>query len=158
MIDDALTTVARYEWRMDALLARCRLESAGIQTYLADECTLSIYWDYAKFLGGMRLQVGAEDAEDARAVLEEPPQPAEEPILTENEAKTDRLLRAAVFGAISSPVLIFALWLLLDAVFLGGPWTKKERRQIIVASALIVPLALLPVAGAFLRMRPLFPY
>lgn len=38
--------------------------------------------DLALGLGGIRLQVSPDDVEDARAVLQEEPQPSEEPILT----------------------------------------------------------------------------
>ncbi len=146
-MDDALLTVARYEWRMDALLGRCRLESCGIRTHLADQWTTSICWHYTKALGGIRLQVNSEDAEDAVAVLQEPPQEVEEPVATKGELQADRLLRAAVFGTVAFPVMIYALWLLLNAVFLGGPWIKRERRQIFKAAGIVVPLALILVAA-----------
>ncbi|HUP05162.1 MAG TPA: hypothetical protein VMU19_14295 [Bryobacteraceae bacterium] len=141
MTDAAVVTVARYEWRMDAILARCRLESCGIQANLADDCMSGIYWHYAKVLGGFRLQVASGDADDARAILAEPPQPGGDPILTESEQKTDRLLRAAALGVLSLPVMLYALWLLLNVVLLDGPWNQRERRQIIAASVFIVPAA-----------------
>ena len=41
---------------------------------------------------------------------------------------------------------LYAFWLLLKVVFLGGPLGRKERRQAIAAAVLTVPTVLIPAA------------
>jgi hypothetical protein len=155
-MEESLVTVARFEWRMEAVLARCRLESCGIETFLPDEFATSVYWDYAKALGGIRVQVDSRDAGDARAILEEDPRDAGEPIMTESEERADRVLRAAVFGAVAFPLAYYACWLLLNALLAGGPLGLRERRQVILAAVLNLPFVLLSAwFGAIPALRRL---
>jgi len=97
--DGSPVTVASFEWLAEANLARCRLDASGIACHLTNLYMSSMYWHYVKALGGIRLQVAAEDAEDARVILNELPQEPDEPILAAGEKNSDRVLRAAVFGA-----------------------------------------------------------
>lgn len=132
-----LITLARFDWLAQAEMARCRLEACGIETFLPDEFTSSIYWHYARGLGGIRLQVGAEDAEDARAILDEEPIPQEEPVLSSREQRTDRAVRAAVFGILMEPFEFYALWLLLAVFRWKETLSARERRNIKSALVLI---------------------
>lgn len=104
---------------------------------LQDEYTISLYWHYAKALGGIRLQVSAEDVEDARAVLNEDAQSDVEAIPPSHERATERALRASVFGILLSPLELYALWLLLPVFGWSGRMSARERRNIVLAAVLI---------------------
>jgi Putative prokaryotic signal transducing protein len=64
-----LVTVREFGDMSEALLAQGCLNSAGIETFLADENIARLEWRVSR---GTRLQVNAEDAEAARALLEQP--------------------------------------------------------------------------------------
>ena len=66
---DELVTIARFTLAAEADLVVGRLESAGIDCVLQDEHVSTIYTFGLAAMGGMRLQVRAEDEEDARAIL-----------------------------------------------------------------------------------------
>ena len=62
----AVVTIRRFGAMSEAILAQGCLESAGIETYLADSNMGRIEWPVTR---GMRLQVKSEDAEEALALL-----------------------------------------------------------------------------------------
>ncbi len=62
-----LVTIRRFGNMSEALLAQGRLDSAGVESFLADENISRLEWPISR---GMRLQVKAEDAETATALLE----------------------------------------------------------------------------------------
>ena len=62
---DEVVTVAHFTEPLEAEMARGRLESAGIQVFLAGENARIM----EPGLGPLLLQVPAKDAEDARAIL-----------------------------------------------------------------------------------------
>lgn len=64
-------TVATFIWHVDALLAKSRLDSAGIENRLADE-HLSRIAPLAVAVGGIKLQVSPEDEDAAQQVLNRP--------------------------------------------------------------------------------------
>ena len=66
---DALVTIDRFLFVADAELARGTLEAAGIDAVLADENTVRMSWGDAQAHGGVRLQVRAEDVEEAEEIL-----------------------------------------------------------------------------------------
>jgi hypothetical protein len=68
---DELVTVRSYFNQTDAYLARSRLESAGIPTFLADENMVNTNWFYSIAMGGIRLQVRAEDVGAALEILDD---------------------------------------------------------------------------------------
>src|SRR5262245_9680830 len=73
-------TVATFGDLVEANLARNRLETGGVQAVLADVETVAMIWSLDNAVGGIKLQVRAADAEQARAILAEPPgQQAEAP-------------------------------------------------------------------------------
>ncbi len=63
--EEQVVTVASYSEPLEADMARLRLQSAGIEVFLAGENARIL----EPGLAPLRLQVAAEDAEDARAVL-----------------------------------------------------------------------------------------
>jgi hypothetical protein len=67
-----LITIERYQDTLEADLARTRLESAGITSFLAGENTALLY---GTGLGGLQLQVSAKDEADARSILNDPGPP-----------------------------------------------------------------------------------
>jgi Putative prokaryotic signal transducing protein len=67
-----LITVERFRDLPEALLAKGKLESAGIPCFLADTELVRTDWLLSNLIGNMRLQVRAEDAEEAVALLHEP--------------------------------------------------------------------------------------
>ena len=66
---EAMVTVERYTDMLQAELAKGRLESAGIDCFLAGENAGLLY---GNGLDSVQLQVAAIDEEDARAVLNDP--------------------------------------------------------------------------------------
>ncbi len=66
---DDLVTIARYGNPMEANLAQSKLESEGIEAYVADEQIVSIYSANMVF-GGVRLQVKKSVADVALQILE----------------------------------------------------------------------------------------
>ena len=71
-------TVEKFRDLSEALFAKGVLEAAGIECYLADDNMARMNWFYANALGGIRLQVRPEQAEQAAAVLEQQPPPTME--------------------------------------------------------------------------------
>jgi hypothetical protein len=64
-----LVTLTRYRDLSEAIVARCMLESAGVPAWLRDENLGRLDWQLSNFIGGLRLQVEAADAEQALALL-----------------------------------------------------------------------------------------
>lgn len=69
-----IVTVARFTEPLEAEMARLRLQSAGIETFLSGENGAIL----EPGLGPLQLQVKAEDEDDARAILADPGADAEE--------------------------------------------------------------------------------
>ena len=63
-----VVTVARFNEPLEAEMARLRLQSAGIETFLSGENAGIM----EPGLGPLQLQVNADDETDARAVLADP--------------------------------------------------------------------------------------
>ena len=63
--------IRRYrDWPI-AALAQSALESAGIESFLADENLVRLHWLYSNLVGGVKLFVRPEDAEEANRVLDD---------------------------------------------------------------------------------------
>ncbi len=65
-------TVRRYRDLTEAIVARSVLESAGIPAYLRDENLVRMDWLRSNFIGGMRLQVDADNGQAAAHLLAQP--------------------------------------------------------------------------------------
>lgn len=63
-----VVTIANFTEPLEAEMARLRLQSAGIETFLSGENAAIIQ----PGLGPLQLQVSAEDEADARAILDDP--------------------------------------------------------------------------------------
>jgi len=80
-MSDSLVTVYRALNPADAQLIRSRLDAAGIAAEVAHELSSLSMEGYALAAGGIRVQVRAEDAAEARALIESadaPEQPSDE--------------------------------------------------------------------------------
>jgi len=67
-----LVTLRQFRDLPEALLAKGALESAGIETFLADENIVRMDWFISNFVGGIKLQVHPEDEGEALRVLNQP--------------------------------------------------------------------------------------
>jgi hypothetical protein len=67
-----LVTIRQFRDLPEALLAKGSLESSGIECFLADENIVRLDWFISNFIGGIKLRVKAQDAANARKILEEP--------------------------------------------------------------------------------------
>lgn len=68
---DDWVTVATFHNEPEFLLARTRLESAGIECFAKDEHMLRMAGWHSHILGGIRLQVLQSEAASALAILHE---------------------------------------------------------------------------------------
>jgi len=75
-------TVARFNEPLEADMARLRLQSAGIETFLSGENGGML----EPGLGPLQLQVAAEDEKDARAILADPGASAEDMLQSDADA------------------------------------------------------------------------
>lgn len=67
-----METIRSFPDVMQAWLAKCGLESAGIECRLIDDNMVRLDWGASIVLGGVKLQVKPEDAETALAFLDQP--------------------------------------------------------------------------------------
>jgi hypothetical protein len=67
-----LVTIRQFRDLPEALLAKGSLESAGIECFLADENLVRLDWFISNFIGGIKLRVRPQDAENAQKILDEP--------------------------------------------------------------------------------------
>lgn len=67
-----LVVIRRFRDLPDALLFRSILDSAAIDSFLADEHTIRMNWPWSNALGGIKLCVRASDVEDALGLLAQP--------------------------------------------------------------------------------------
>ncbi|MGA7219761.1 MAG: DUF2007 domain-containing protein [Candidatus Sulfotelmatobacter sp.] len=67
-----LVTIRKFRDLPEALLAKGSLESSGIECFLADENLVRLDWFISNFIGGIKLNVHAADAELAGKILDEP--------------------------------------------------------------------------------------
>jgi Putative prokaryotic signal transducing protein len=65
-------TLRQFRDLPEALLAKGSLESAGIEAYLVDDNMIRMDWFISNLLGGIKLKVRPEDAEEANEILNQP--------------------------------------------------------------------------------------
>lgn len=66
-----LVMIKRFRDLPEALVAKSILDSAQIDSFLADENLVRIDWLYSNLIGGAKLMVRPEDAVEATALLDE---------------------------------------------------------------------------------------
>jgi hypothetical protein len=75
-----LVTIRQFRDLPEAILARGILDSAGIESFLADDNIVRMDWFISNLVGGVKLKVRREDVEAANLVLEQPaPQELNDP-------------------------------------------------------------------------------
>jgi hypothetical protein len=171
-MSDRLVTVATFWSPVEANLARNRLEAAGMRAFLASEESVRMAWHLTNAFGGVKLEVGDGETEEALAILTEdntsgPPrsgQPEEalsppseveqpgdpsageaaeaEPVLTSREQNADRAFRGAVFGLLLLPLQLYVFWLLLKVFVSDERLGPEERRHAVVAAVINLPILL----------------
>jgi Putative prokaryotic signal transducing protein len=73
-ISSKLVTIRQYVNVPEALLAKSILDSAGIESFLADQTTIRMDWFLSNALGGIKLRVREEDAQAALQLLDNSPE------------------------------------------------------------------------------------
>ena len=79
---DSVITLWKYRDLPEALTVRAKLQSEGIECFLADENAIRLDWFWSNAFGGIRLQLLEENAQAAIDILSEeipPTLAAEEP-------------------------------------------------------------------------------
>lgn len=66
-----METIATFTTPEDAHLFRMFLESRGIEGVILDEYFVQLCWQYSNAIGGVRLVVEEEDAEEAATLYQE---------------------------------------------------------------------------------------
>jgi Putative prokaryotic signal transducing protein len=74
-----LVLLRRFRDLPEALLAKGKLESNGIESFLADDNMVRMDWFISNLLGGVKVLVNAEDFADAARLLNEPAAAEQEP-------------------------------------------------------------------------------
>jgi len=135
-----LVVVASFQSPVEAGLALSRLHGSGLQAFLRDENTMQVqpFWSLA--LGGVKVVVAVEDAEEARLLLDVPPPGSmvdegldgEEAmsIPTEKDALALRAWRAAILGFVA-PVAFhaYSIYLLVAFARAKGSASPSSRRR-----------------------------
>ncbi len=108
-------TVGSYSFPHEAHLARAKLEAEGIPAFVADEHTINMQWLYSQALGGVKVQVPEQFAEQARELLEEDlaQQPVEHELTTCPEcgvAEFEYLVHGKRVAYLLFWILGFPLW------------------------------------------------
>ncbi len=67
-----MVTIAKFRDLPEALLAQGNLNSAGIEGVLLDDNLIRMDWLWSNAVGGIKLQVRAEDAAEATEMLNQP--------------------------------------------------------------------------------------
>jgi hypothetical protein len=67
-----MVTIAKFRDLPEALLAQGNLNSSGIETVLLDDNLVRLDWLWSNAVGGIKLQVKAEDADEATEILNQP--------------------------------------------------------------------------------------
>lgn len=63
--------VGQYRDLPEAQLAKSTLEGAGIECFVLDDSTIRMNWFLSNLLNGVKIAVNKEDAQEAKAILEE---------------------------------------------------------------------------------------
>jgi len=171
--DQPLVTVATFATAGEAEIARIMLEGHGVPCYLADAELVNMMWLASNAVGGIKLQVAANDVARAEQLLtrrqpsrrhrpvddygledpQRPAQPAEDepgPAAVGDSADmlVIRALRAALLGLVCCPLLLhlWSLLLLTEAVTRNTPVSAEHRGKML--AALMIDVAVLALVAA----------
>jgi hypothetical protein len=161
-----LVTVYTFDDPVEANLARNHLEVSGLQAFLANEEIVDMIWSWGNAIGWIKLQVTDQDADSARAVLNQPidsdtwpdvdldvtsidadqSSQTDEPddgdpdepesTPTDRETRAERAFRVAILGLLFLPIQLYAFYLLLRVFISNDSLNERERRKAIIAAAI----------------------
>ncbi len=112
---EPIITIATYSYPTEAHLNRAKLESEGIDAFVADEHMIQANWLYSQAIGGIRLQVKESDAEKALSILKDVSEPVHEEITDSTESIDEycpKCHSTNIQYRIFSPKPVFILWLI----------------------------------------------
>ncbi len=133
-MSNQLVTVAAFIFPFDAYLLKMRLESCGIECFLADDSFIFLIWLFSLAIGGVKIKVRESDLEAVADVL------AQEPLTTdlpEDWTFEDGTVRTCprcnspvVFYEMFHRRLVYASWALLAILFpyYGFPFPVLSRK------------------------------
>lgn len=166
----AWVTISRHSTDVEANVVKGVLDSAGIPARLANEAIVGVAWHLSNLVGGVEVQVRAEDEEVARTCLDQagylgpealepedddaPAEPSPPADPRPDKAKLARhALLASVFGFMFPVVLqLWSLVLLVRMPAAPGELTPRATRH--AAFALLLDVAALAfIAWAFQGAR-----
>jgi len=114
---ESLVTLEHFRDIPQALLAKGKLESAGIECWLADGNLVRMDWLLSNAIGGIRLQVRKPDFESARDLLNEPipPEFTEEEVGEDfSQPRCPRCYSLDIAHETINRFWTFGLWMLLS--------------------------------------------
>ncbi len=134
---DSEETAGRYYALHEAELAAMHLRACGIKAKVDNNVVASMNPLWGIALGGIRVQVPARDADEARELLQAlyAPDPATEAVAKPEPAERDDLARrawaASIMAFITLPVVVhlYSLLLLSQIARAPGKLSAKGRRQ-----------------------------
>jgi hypothetical protein len=169
-------TIAVAQDSVEANIIKNYLNDAGVQAFVADDEAISMDWLMANAIGGIKVQVAAVDADEAREALDlrseagehgevwtsTSPSASLERMTVDEEPETpvsdrainaNRAFRAAVFGLLFWPIELYAAYVLFKVyrsreTLAGRPRTLAKMALLIVATAIVAPVL---VSLVFLR-------
>lgn len=132
---DEFVTIAEFTWPTDTIVPRGLLEDAGIEIHLKDELTVQVYNLYSQAVGGVKVQVRAADAEQARTILREAgflkEGPAEDPAIWMELDRITRdiplLGRIELLAARLLVLVAIVLVIVIVPIAISAQPTLKER-------------------------------
>jgi hypothetical protein len=157
MSEASFVTVATFMNTFEAELARNDLESAGLHAFLLGQGIAAIDWIRISTIGGIRLQVPSDEAEQANAILEDARSAErarkqhaktasanfdeDEPRATYREENAYRALRSACLGLlflllvpiVSTFLQAYALWLVIKVRRSDQRLSPGARRCAVIA-------------------------
>ena len=98
-MEDQLVTVETYQFLPQAQAAKLQLEGNDITVFLADAETVNMDWLLGNAIGNIKLQVPAEQADQALALLDEMREKARERREAEEEEDDDERVKCLACGA-----------------------------------------------------------
>lgn len=67
-----MPVIATFTKLEDAHIAASKLEGSGVKAWLRDEATANLYWLYSNAIGGVKVEVAADDVPRALEILNLP--------------------------------------------------------------------------------------
>lgn len=155
----------------EANLARNRLREAGIAAELTDDITADMSWNLTVAIGNVKLLVPEEQADQARAILDDKVTNAEieyaarqtivspdtedtpEAQINGREANAQRAYLGAIICLLFLPLQFYIFWVLVKLYVSNDPLSPRFRRCAWVALAINLPTILMQCVVLRLLLR-----